>query len=167
MTVATKMLPRRVNDRERDTRKAGSRMLFDSTLPLRFWRKVYVDPSGCWLWTGQQDRGGYARLSIHGKLGQAHRFVYESVVAPIPVGLTLDHLCRRPPCVNPTHLEPVTRGTNVLRGIGRTAINARKTHCLRGHAFDAANTYLRRGSRHCRECRALNARQWRATRARA
>ena len=31
-------------------------------------------------------------------------------------GLELDHLCRNKCCVNPQHLEPVTRSENLKRG---------------------------------------------------
>jgi len=83
----------------------------------------------------------------------AHRFGYELLVGPIPTGLTLDHLCRVRTCVNPAHLEPVSIGENVLRGDTRPAANLKKTHCPRGHAYDAANTYIARGGeRHCRTC---------------
>lgn len=46
----------------------------------------------------------------------AHRAVYDEIVGPIPYGLTLDHLCANPPCVNPAHMEPVTPGENRKRG---------------------------------------------------
>ncbi|RZU21729.1 hypothetical protein [Streptomyces sp. BK239] len=40
-----------------------------------------------------------------------------------------------------------------LRGTGPTARNARRTHCVRGHRFDAANTYVTpSGARNCRTC---------------
>lgn len=46
---------------------------------------------------------------------RAHRFAYELVKGPIPEGLTLDHLCNVPLCVNPDHLEPVTLSENIRR----------------------------------------------------
>jgi len=86
----------------------------------------------------------------------AHRRVYTLLKGAIPDGLTLDHLCRFTSCVNPDHLEPVTAGENVLRGNTAGGINARKTHCVHGHEFTAANTvlYLTRGrpTRTCRTC---------------
>lgn len=40
--------------------------------------------------------------------------------------------------------------------------NARKTHCKRGHTYDADNTYLkpRSGARNCQKCRALSRNNW-------
>jgi hypothetical protein len=40
-------------------------------------------------------------------------------------------------------MELVDRRTNVLRGTAPAAVHAKKTHCKRGHAFDASNTEVR------------------------
>lgn len=69
---------------------------------------------GCWIWTGSIDRDGYGYLH-DGRRHNAHRWTYEKFVGPIPDGLEIDHLCRVRPCVNPDHLEPVTRLENNLR----------------------------------------------------
>lgn len=76
-----------------------------------------IDAEGdCWEWMGARNGTGYGNIESRG----AHRVIYEALVGPIPKGLDLDHLCRNPPCVNPDHLEPVTRSTNLLRGhVGR------------------------------------------------
>jgi hypothetical protein len=132
-------------------------------LPLidRFMQRVNKDgPDGCWLWTAGKKRAYGAFAVEHDRTVLAHRWSYEHHVGPIPDGLTIDHLCRRPLCVNPAHLEPVTPRMNVLRGDTVPARNARKTHCKRGHPFDEVNTYINsRGHRVCRECtRAANRR---------
>ncbi len=82
----------------------------------RFEKYIYPVPfSGCWLWNGQLNGNRYGMAHYDGKHQVAHRAVYEDLVGPIGEGLQLDHLCRVTACVNPDHLEPVTRHENVLR----------------------------------------------------
>ena len=70
---------------------------------------------GCWLWTGGTN-GQYGELRVGQKIAKAHRVAFEMYVGPIPAGLEVDHLCRNTRCVNPAHLEPVTKAENVRRG---------------------------------------------------
>jgi hypothetical protein len=64
-------------------------------------------------------------------------------------------------CVNPSHLELVTHRTNILRGFGPTAIGARQTHCIRGHALVGTHIRItREGYRRCRICNSLAVREW-------
>ena|SRR5215831_2236795 len=121
---------------------------------IPFWS--LVDKTGdCWLWTGYVDRGGYGRYGRH---GYSHRIAYEELVAQIPPGLVIDHLCRVRHCVNPTHMEPVTDRVNVVeRGTGLAAQRAVQTHCIHGHEFTPENTrvHSHSGTRYCRICDVL------------
>ena len=122
----------------------------------RFWKYVEKTNS-CWLWNGFVSQRGYGSYSCkrngERRSYKAHRLAYEMCVGPIPSGRALDHLCRNRKCVRPDHLEPVTWRENTLRGVGLSAENARKTHCVHGHPFDDKNTIIRKnGDRLCRQC---------------
>lgn len=128
-----------------------------SYAPPRFRAKVQEE-NDCWIWTGSLHVKGYGHFSAKGRPIMAHRFAYEYFVGPIPEGMTIDHLCKRNPCVNPAHLEPTTCAENIRRGG-----NAAKTHCKHGHPFDEANTLHRAGGgRGCRTCARESARRRRA-----
>lgn len=111
--------------------------------------------TGCWLWSSWQ-AGGYGRIKVRGKSYQAHRYIYELLIGPIPNGLQLDHLCRQTFCVNPEHMEPVTQRENCRRGIGPAAQCARRTHCPEGHPLEGENlvpSLLAKGTRLCLICK--------------
>jgi hypothetical protein len=115
----------------------------------RFWLKVW--PRGdCWEWRGRRDRNGYGQVTGD----SAHRRAFEMAKGPIPAGLTIDHLCRHPWCVKPSHLEAVSIGENVRRGQAPWAIVHRTNKCSYGHELTPENTYPRPdgSGKHCRIC---------------
>jgi hypothetical protein len=129
----------------------------------------YVD--SCWRYTGTIAKNGYGQIGIRNDDGtyttkRAHRVSYEFFKDKIPEGLDLDHTCHTAECkevlaclhrrcINPQHLEPVTRTENLRRGY-----NPRRdmTHCKRGHEFTPENTYIvpTTGSRQCKSCQRIN-----------
>ena len=131
----------------------------------RFWARVEKG-DGCWLWTGARSGNGYGCMRVEGKVHSVHRLSYEWHIGPIPDGFTIDHVrergCVSRLCVNPDHLEAVTNRENILRSDSACAINARKTHCDRGHEFTEENTKVRPHGRECRACAAMMQRQRRA-----
>lgn len=144
-------------------------MTFD--LPNSFWAKVRIDTAtDCWLWDGATSTVGYGRFKFDGRLQLPHRLSYEANIGSIPPGLVIDHTCHDPEvcaggdtcrhrrCVNPSHLEPVTRRVNSERsGHVLSTQNSAKTHCPQGHPYDLLNTYVNpRGHRDCRTCRHAN-----------
>jgi hypothetical protein len=124
----------------------------------RFMRRVDRDSSGCWLWAGPISERGYGYVSTGSRrtrnkgYKRAHRIAYLLFVGPIPDGLQLDHLCRVRHCVNPGHLEPVTREENQRRGLSGNLT----THCPHGHGYTPENTRISRsGRRNCRACQRI------------
>lgn len=114
----------------------------------RFWAKVDTS-GGCWLWEAATQNRGYGQFSVGTRLTQkqllAHRVSYELLVAPIPDGLTIDHLCLVKRCVNPEHMEVVTRAENTRRGHV-------KSECIRGHDLAVTRRFLPSNRPYCHEC---------------
>jgi len=131
------------------------------TLEERLWPKINKTET-CWLWLAGLNGWGYGAFSMFvggsWRPRSAHRVVYELLVGPIPAKYDIDHLCRVRRCVNPAHLEAVTRSENLRRGIGFPALQSAQTHCKRGHILDDA--YVWHGMRHCRPCRKEYAQQY-------
>lgn len=79
-------------------------------------RVVVQAETNCWDWTGSLDGNGYGQVSVGSQvLRGTHIVAYVETYGPVPEGLVLDHLCERPICCNPDHLEPVTQAENLRR----------------------------------------------------
>lgn len=78
-------------------------------------RSIPEPNSGCWLWMWAVDGNGYGAICSQ----LAHRLSYGAFVGPIPPELTIDHKCCVNSCINPDHLEPVTRAENTRRQMAR------------------------------------------------
>lgn len=95
---------------------------------------IEIDSStGCWNWLKCLAENGYARASTfagNNTHAAVHRMTWEWVFGAVPDGLDLDHLCRNRKCVNPDHLEPVTRRVNTRRGHG-VRLNAELVRTIR------------------------------------
>ena len=74
----------------------------------RLGKKIQPQPDGCWLHTGGTSTYASTQGPNGGRQLQAHRFVYETLVGPIPDGYHLHHECENGRCVNPAHLTPLT-----------------------------------------------------------
>lgn len=89
---------------------------------LRFFTHVEVLRSGCHFWAGTRSRGRgnrkwYGTFWFDGARWRAHRFADEVLGrrGPLPEGYHRDHTCEFSLCVNPEHIERVTREENERR----------------------------------------------------
>lgn len=114
-------------------------------------------PTPCHLWQGAINRNGYGLVCVNGRMMSTSRAAHLAHLGPIPddpnTGATLQvsQRCRNRACVNPDHLETITRAEKNRR----TA--AAITHCPAGHEYTEANTRVtvdKHGhqDRTCRTC---------------
>lgn len=133
-----------------------ARPLPATPIHLRFWRRVVKSESGCWLWTGSVDGGGYGTISTTRGYApaKAHRVSWEMRNGPIPAGMVICHTCDTPSCVNPDHLMAGTQADNMQDMSAKGRINPESIQNLRpGHrGFHGAGPQSNReknyGARH-------------------
>ncbi len=125
-----------------------------------------VQEDGCWVWVGCKNPQGYGKVRPDSHDGQqmAHRWMYERDVELIPEGKEIHHTCNNTSCVNPGHLEIVTRQEHVNRDSGlQHYYNDKRTKpfCVRGHARTEGNIrVLGTGFRSCKKCEKIRARAY-------
>lgn len=84
--------------------------------------------SGCWNWQGHMDSNGYGRAfditRPRGKRSEwAHRVFYRRFKGEIPARHEVDHVCQNTRCVNPSHLEAVTKVEHARRTFERLGLD--------------------------------------------
>jgi hypothetical protein len=140
--------------------KAGSVRGQYKTFEEKVMAKVSIQSAGyktdCWIWQGRINAFGYGSISptkySKSKTTVAHRHVYEEKIGKVPEGKDLDHLCRNRSCVNPEHLEPVSRLENILRG-ELVALRVNPDFCKNGHPWVPENRIKSKGNATtCRLC---------------
>jgi hypothetical protein len=118
--------------------------------------RLQFGDNNCWPWPGAKTPRGYGSANsttVGCRSRLAHRIVYTAEKGPIPPDMTLDHLCRNPPCVNPLHLEPVTKHVNQVRsGCPKYQAFLNGT-CMKGHP--------KQPGKKCSVCISLYNKQWR------
>lgn len=130
--------------------------------------KYRIEPNGCWTFLGFINDNGYGDWRFHGHTRRAHRVSYLLRHGSIPEGLDLDHTCHRQGecaggktcphrrCINPDHLNPVTRSINIQRGVCGLKWDEKPipTHCKWGHGYTPENMYVFGERLRCKACAA-------------
>lgn len=68
---------------------------------------------GCWEWLGGKT-WGYGTWTVGMQRLGVHRITYALLVGPIPDGLDIHHSCHNRGCVNPSHLELLTKSQHMV-----------------------------------------------------
>ena len=121
----------------------------------RFLRRVNIGkPNQCWDWRGARTPFGHGQFWYIDKLHVAHRWLYEYLFGKIQKDLDCHHTCENPSCVNPFHLQLVTRKQHIDQSPRTIShINKKKLSCLQGHKYTYENTWVdSKGYRRCKQC---------------
>ncbi len=95
----------------------------DTQIKERFFNRIWKNPfSGCWEWVAESSKG-YGIFSYKGKDWRAHRFSFHYFKDILLEGYEIDHVCCNPHCVNPDHLDQVTKEEHWYRTMHRRKIN--------------------------------------------
>lgn len=128
----------------------------------RFYSQTIIS-NNCWEWTGHIMNAGYGALSTNSGTQLVHRYAYKQFIGEIPDKMTIDHLCKNKLCVNPDHLEIVTRTENIRRCglVGVAKVEASKKYCNKGHSYKLYGVRYKNGytdygtrkfARRCTKC---------------
>ena len=83
---------------------------------------IEVQDDGCWLSRYSVASHGYAQIGWQDKGDRhvvlAHRAAWVAINGQMPMGVTLDHLCKVRRCVNPEHLRMLSNMENARRNQG-------------------------------------------------
>lgn len=135
----------------------------------RFWANVTQLEYGCWLFGRLPLPKGYRTFKLSERVAMpAYRFAYMLVHGWIDGSIDVHHQCEHKYCVNPAHLEGLTRSEHFLKhrglDIGDVPLDEELPYpgvgvndkgqvlCSRGHPYDRV---AKSGERRCRICAAI------------
>lgn len=120
----------------------------------RFEKFIEPEPNtGCFLWTGSLNQAGYGQFYANGRVVMAHRYVMG--LDREREQMVVDHKCGVRSCINPRHLQVVSRGRNIWLAFNRDRhpTKPRQAFCKSGrHRMEGANVIDQNG-RTCRACK--------------
>lgn len=122
-----------------------------ATVEERFFSKVDKKKKNeCWEWLGAKTKTGYGcfwperRTTV-----TAHRFMYEIWYETEVLSINdVHHICYNKSCVNPLHLQELTKQKNTADAFDRIK------ECINGHLKIPENLYYKaNGTKDCKVCR--------------
>ena len=81
--------------------------------------------TGCWNWAGTVTEKGYPWLMIKKQGKRGNRVSYAAFIGPILPGNEIDHVCFNRKCVNPQHLDSLTREQHIEANRDRLSYGGR------------------------------------------
>ena len=90
--------------------------LKDIPIKDRLLSKIDIQSNGCWIWKGSiQGDGRYGTFKFNGKYSNPQRASYTIFKKEIPEGYVIINCCGSTLCLNPDHLESVTKEQQLNR----------------------------------------------------
>lgn len=142
-------------------------------VPERVAQRAYTNvdkrPDGCWISRYSVASHGYSQIGWQDGGSRwmvlGHRAAWTHIHGQVPLGMTLDHLCKTRRCVNPAHLRLLPNFENARRNNGSDFPFG---VCKNGHPATALRPLTRRtkfGERRtgltCGECVRLSHQKYR------
>lgn len=131
----------------------------------RAYTRVDVDENGCWISRYSVASHGYSQIGWNDKgtgrfVVLGHRAAWVHINGQVPVGMTLDHVCKVRRCVNPDHLRLLSNYENARRTHGEdwafgTCANGHSNMFLRDDPHRKTKSGNPRIGRRCIKCAAM------------
>jgi len=120
-------------------------------------KNITINSKGCWIWQGNKDKEGYARFNYQKKKCRVHRISYLLFVDKLITNYIIHHVCGNPSCVNPGHLQQITKQEHNFRGNSASSLNNRKEKCPKcGGGYTIVKYGVSKNPRRmCKPCRKL------------
>jgi hypothetical protein len=109
---------------------------------------VINQENGCWVWQRCTSHNGYPQMHYNGRTHYTHVLSFKLSGGTVPIGWEVDHKCRNIRCVNPTHLEAITKIENLQRQCSANKPSA----CPQGHSYSDPRNVRKLKWLHCAEC---------------
>lgn len=123
----------------------------------RFFSRIsnYSKPDACWIWVAGRDRSrNYGHFHGLGISTNAHRWIWCYLFGIPHNKQVIHHRCSNKLCVNPSHLECMSKGTH------NSLHKPLKTHCSKGHELSGSNLYIWYNEHKCKACGNLRSKKY-------